>query len=194
MDRALTIALVVLLHLTLLSVSTNSFVQAGIFGSTAARLSYDRVSVRSKPSSIGGAEMIVEGWNLAAGVIGETGDILKDGISVTKKYPPWLLTVFPCSISPPPALLVSFFKKNTRQLCRQVLIPNCLPLLFYRASSSIWAMPVNLASMTTQLYPRQSSMIYPALLSFDEGAQQTTMPVRFGQRFSTPKPTTRSEL
>ncbi|KAG0261590.1 hypothetical protein BG011_000879 [Mortierella polycephala] len=81
MDRALTIVLVVLLHLTLLSVSTNSFVQAGIFGSTTARLSYDRVSVRSKPSSIGGVEMIVEGWNLAAGVIGETGDILKDGIS-----------------------------------------------------------------------------------------------------------------
>ncbi|KAG0054279.1 hypothetical protein BGZ83_011621 [Gryganskiella cystojenkinii] len=57
-------------------------VDAGMFGVSVSRLSYDQVNVKNVPASIGAAEVIPPGGGgISSGLIGSTGDIPKDGIS-----------------------------------------------------------------------------------------------------------------
>lgn len=55
---------------------------ASLFGNDGARLNYDRVSVKSKPTSVHDAEIIAPGKALAAGVIEATGTLPKQGVAV----------------------------------------------------------------------------------------------------------------
>ncbi|KAF9310827.1 hypothetical protein BG003_008051, partial [Podila horticola] len=54
---------------------------ASLFGNDGARLNYDRVSVKSKPTSVHDAEIIAPGKALAAGVIEATGTLPKQGVA-----------------------------------------------------------------------------------------------------------------
>ncbi|KAG0016189.1 hypothetical protein BGZ80_009378 [Entomortierella chlamydospora] len=65
----------------LLALSSNNLAHASIFGVSVAKLSYDRISVRNMPSSIGGADTIAPGSNIPAGIISQTGTIPKGGLS-----------------------------------------------------------------------------------------------------------------
>ncbi|KAF9946527.1 hypothetical protein BGZ72_000247, partial [Mortierella alpina] len=58
-----------------------STVEANVFGGTVAKLNFDRISVRNRPSDIGSADLIEAGARLPAGFISSTGAIQKDGIS-----------------------------------------------------------------------------------------------------------------
>ncbi|KAF9169396.1 hypothetical protein BGX21_010468 [Mortierella sp. AD011] len=69
------------LAFVLLALSSNNLAHAGIFGVSVAKLSYDRISVRNMPSSIGGADTIAPGSNIPAGIISQTGAIPKGGLS-----------------------------------------------------------------------------------------------------------------
>lgn len=59
-----------------------STVEGNVFGGTVAKLSYDRISVRNRPSDVGSADLIEGGAGLQAGIISSTGAIQKEGISV----------------------------------------------------------------------------------------------------------------
>ncbi|KAG0334977.1 hypothetical protein BG004_000193, partial [Podila humilis] len=54
---------------------------ANILGSPTAKLTYDRVSVKSMPSGINDVEVIAEGAGISAGVIDATGELSKSGTS-----------------------------------------------------------------------------------------------------------------
>ncbi|KAF9349001.1 E3 ubiquitin-protein ligase rnf13 [Mortierella sp. AD094] len=72
---ALTLAIVSL------ALSSNNLAHANIFGVSVAKLSFDRISVRNMPSTIGGADMIASGNSIPAGIISQTGAIPKGGFS-----------------------------------------------------------------------------------------------------------------
>lgn len=55
---------------------------ASLFGNDRARLNYDRVSVKSKPTSVYDAEIIAPGTAIAAGLIEATGTLPKQGTAV----------------------------------------------------------------------------------------------------------------
>ncbi|KAF8940020.1 hypothetical protein BGZ58_008065 [Dissophora ornata] len=80
-SRRFRLAQALVFILTALSFSTHNVAHASIFGAPVSKLSYDRISVKDVPSSIGTADTIVGGNNIAAGTISQTGSIPKDGLS-----------------------------------------------------------------------------------------------------------------
>ncbi|KAF9286047.1 E3 ubiquitin-protein ligase rnf13 [Mortierella alpina] len=75
-------AVILLLVLQLLVLTGPlSTVEGNVFGGTVAKLSFDRISVRNRPSDVGSADLIEGGAGLQAGIISSTGAIQKEGIS-----------------------------------------------------------------------------------------------------------------
>ncbi|KAF9560461.1 E3 ubiquitin-protein ligase rnf13 [Mortierella alpina] len=79
--RVHAVVLLLGLQLLLLLISHVPTVEGNVFGGTIAKLSFDRISVRNRPSDIGSADIIEGGDELQAGIITSTGDIQKEGIS-----------------------------------------------------------------------------------------------------------------
>ncbi|KAF9115358.1 hypothetical protein BGX27_008127 [Mortierella sp. AM989] len=69
------------LTLFLLALSSNNLAHANIFGVPVAKLSFDRISIRNKPSNIQNADTIAPGSDIPSGVISETGNIPRGGFS-----------------------------------------------------------------------------------------------------------------
>ncbi|KAF9433935.1 hypothetical protein BGZ76_008794 [Entomortierella beljakovae] len=69
------------LAFALLAFSSSNLAHANIFGSTVAKLRFDIISVRDRPTSIDQADDVSPGNDIPAGVILKTGGIPKEGLS-----------------------------------------------------------------------------------------------------------------
>ena len=78
------LVLLLVLQLQLLLAGQVAVVEGNVFGGTIAKLNYDRVSVKNRPSDVGSADLIEGGSRLQAGVITSTGVMQNEGISVKK--------------------------------------------------------------------------------------------------------------